>query len=209
MSTTRAYFHEDDYGQIEILPAQNWEHCANELGKISEFSNQHRAPDGVGWTSMYMRGESPKTLASLNINFESFCSALAQRLPKFDRVETGYSSFIEECQGTNAFGFEQNYLVFVSKDEAQNISNIWLSINATSESQQQILLSAFREIEKFGEFLFVDWGWESLFFLREEIRCQQYLQERTERMQAFYENMIKERSTKIENPKVPWWRFWG
>lgn len=32
MSARRVYFHEDDFCQIELVPAENWEHCATEMG---------------------------------------------------------------------------------------------------------------------------------------------------------------------------------
>jgi hypothetical protein len=41
-----AYFHEDDHCQIQVLPAENWQHCASQLGQIAEFSE--KTPD-AGW----------------------------------------------------------------------------------------------------------------------------------------------------------------
>lgn len=99
--------------------------------------------------------------------------------------------------------------MFIASDEEQNTANVWLTINDLSESQQKDLIEAFRSIERLEELLFVDWGWGSLFFLRDEASSQHYLQERTERIKAFQKKWLEERSSNNEMPKAPWWRFWG
>src|SRR5512144_460743 len=98
MTKRTVYFHEDDYCQIEVLPAQSWEYCAIQLGQIAEFSEQHRTPNGMGWTGIHVRGKAPATLAALSLDVDSVSRALSQYLVPFDRVETGYSSHREECR---------------------------------------------------------------------------------------------------------------
>jgi len=56
--------HEDDFCQIQLLPARNRGHCAQQLGELSEFAEARRAPGG-GWTEVYMRQDEPESIASL------------------------------------------------------------------------------------------------------------------------------------------------
>ena len=32
------FFHEDDYGQIELLPASAWAYCQQEMGLAADFA---------------------------------------------------------------------------------------------------------------------------------------------------------------------------
>ena len=63
-----AFFHEDDYCQVEVLPITARGYCLAEMGRIDDFADAHL--DGAGWTAMYVRGESPQPLASLGITLE-------------------------------------------------------------------------------------------------------------------------------------------
>lgn len=87
--TETKYFHEDDYCQVEILPLENWAYCAKELGLIADFSGKHLAPDGGGWTKMYMRGDSQVPTVSKQISFEAAVRAVICHIPKYDSVTTG------------------------------------------------------------------------------------------------------------------------
>lgn len=84
-----AFFHEDDYCQVEVLPSTARGYCLAEMGRIEEFADAHR--DGAGWTAMYVRGESPQPLASLGITLEELGAAVAPLVPRFAEVLTGTS----------------------------------------------------------------------------------------------------------------------
>ena len=46
------YFHEDEYGQQEILAPESESCAAEQNEKIQEFAEEHKAPGGEGWTDM-------------------------------------------------------------------------------------------------------------------------------------------------------------
>src|SRR5262249_55770988 len=46
-----AFFHEDDYCQVEVLPAAAAGPCRSEMGRIDEFAEAHL--DGMGFTDIY------------------------------------------------------------------------------------------------------------------------------------------------------------
>ncbi len=103
MSKRTIYFHEDDFCQIQLLPASNWGHCAQQLGELSEFAEAHRAPGG-GWTEVYMRQDEPESIASLALQVDQLRNLLARSLEPFDRVDTGYGSRRDPCEHTRAWG---------------------------------------------------------------------------------------------------------
>ena len=72
------FVHEDDWGQIEVLPASCAAWCAQEIARLSTFAAEHEAPGGNGWTDMYVRQPAPKALAGLAIPFDDAVMAMAQ-----------------------------------------------------------------------------------------------------------------------------------
>ena len=217
MGQRSVYFHEDDYGQIEVLPVNNWGFCARQIGEINTFSEQHRAPGGMGWTDVYVQREEPAKLASLTLDADAVSRALSQDLQNFDRVTTGYSSHVEECKSTLAFGSDRDCVIFISTNEAQAVSNIWLGLGGPGEAERAALLSALRSLSAFSSLLLVDWAWGRLFLLDDENAISQYLVERevhikkvweTIRQRRLQEAEEKARQEALENRRPRrWWRI--
>lgn len=213
MEQRSVYLHEDDYGQIEILPAQNWEFCTRQIEQIAAFSEQHRAPGGVGWTDVLMRTQEPDTLASLALNREVMSQALSAHLLPFDRVWTGYGSHTEEYQDTLAFGFDRDCVICVSTDDSGSVSNLWLGLGGPSQTERDSLISAIRELRQFAKLLFVDWGWGRLYLLDDEEGISQYLIEREvtfESSRNLHQQRMQEaremtQKSPVENRR--WWQF--
>ena len=97
-----AYYHEDDFCQVELLPIDNLQHCLAQMGEQQAFAAAHQS--GAGWTDMYMRQEPPSRLVTLGITGEQLRLAVQAELPPYDAVFTGYSSYRVECRNVLAFG---------------------------------------------------------------------------------------------------------
>ena len=106
-----AYFHEDDYCQIELLPIDNLGFCLKQAGEISEFSEEHWK--GMGWDSMYVRKVNPRKLSSLKLQLNDVRSVISKTMPEYDEVYTGYSSYREKCTNTYAFGGDKTATLFL------------------------------------------------------------------------------------------------
>ena len=52
-----AYYHEDDYCMIELLPLDNLQHCLTQMGEQQAFADAHRS--GAGWTDMFVPEAPP------------------------------------------------------------------------------------------------------------------------------------------------------
>ena len=126
-----AYFHEDDYCQIELVPEANWEFCANQMGAIDSFSTEHR--DGAGWTDMFVRGNNPAPLGSLGISRGDLIKTIHPRLPQFDHVFTGYSSYRELCPHTTAFGADMSVALFAQYDDADLVTAAWFAFDVSTQ----------------------------------------------------------------------------
>jgi len=59
--------HEEDFRQIELIPAENFDYAKEEFERIRKFAEEHF--DGNGWTEMYLRDEPPTKLTERQISF--------------------------------------------------------------------------------------------------------------------------------------------
>ena len=88
-SAREIFLDEDEYGEVEVLPAAMAEWCGEEFRKIAAFAEAHQAPGGMGWTDIYLRPPAPRPFADLKIPLAATLETLGASLPAFDRVVTG------------------------------------------------------------------------------------------------------------------------
>ena len=153
------YFHEDDYCQQELLPREALAFADAEIKKIGEFADAHRAPDGAGWTDVYVRQKPPVNFRALGVKKEVFADAVSPDLPPFDLVCTGYSSYRERCRKTAAWGTSQHNALFADWDDESIITNVWAQF---FDSDEKSLLAASKAVAALGmlhSIIYVDWAW--------------------------------------------------
>lgn len=204
MSKRTIYFHEDDFCQIQLLPARNWGHCAQQLGELSEFAEAHRAPGG-GWTEVYMRQDEPESIASLALTVDWLCTLLASSLEPFDRVDTGYGSRRDPCEHTRAWGFDEDCAVFLEFAHDGTVQHIWLGLGGPGAEAQRSLLKALGDLGNLHPMLLVDWGWGRLFRSDDGASLASYLAEREAHWSVIAEAT---HASKSERMARPWWKFW-
>lgn len=154
------YFHEDDYCQQQIVPQAVEVSTEEELKKISAFSAEHQAPDGVGWTDVYVREEPNLGFGDLGLTKEKFSCLLEGILPRFDTVYTGYSSFRQECTKTAAWGVSEDCCIYADWDENEIIQNVWTSFFDPSEDAVRRIVQAVEKIGENNSLIYVDWAWD-------------------------------------------------
>lgn len=151
------YFHEDSYGQIELVPIENERFVDEEIRKITNFSEEHKAEDGFGWTDVYVRNDPKKNIFDYKIkkiDFEELFEATGGHIEK---VYTGYSSYREECKNTNAYKLDEIALFYSYKDDY--ISDIWFDFYLEDEGAAKNLYLILKVIANAYDVLFVHWGW--------------------------------------------------
>lgn len=176
MPSRTAYFHEDDYCQIELLPAQNWTHCAQELGRIGEICENHTEGE-LGWSEICVRTHAPLPIAALGIDFSGTVSTLSRHLPPFDQVQTGYASHVEHCPQTLAFGFDKHNVIFMSHNGEKHVNALWLLLEGLEGGPLTEFMAALHALDTLGPLLLVDWAWNALLRLRDTEHLLNYLGE--------------------------------
>ena len=167
-----AYFHEDDYCQCEVLPLAAKAYCLHEMGEINDFSEEHR--EEAFFTDIYLRGDSPQTLGELNLRSEQFAAVL-DFLPAFDRVETGYSSYREECKNTCARGLSNELAVFWNIDGEGFVKALWLVICLNYENFDTVR-RIYTALGSLAPLLLADWNRTACVDLTDPAAIEKYLQ---------------------------------
>lgn len=168
-----AYFHEDDYCQVEVLPASNLAHCLTEMGLIDEFAAAHSVPGG--FTDLYVRGEARQPVSSFGITLAELQVALDPLLPKFTQVYTGYGSHQELCSGAIAWGIPRGVTIFASINKENVIGAIWLLFHAIPPDQLDLWRRVFRSLPRADDLLIADWNVSKVVPLADESALAAYL----------------------------------
>lgn len=167
------YFHEDDYCQCEVLPPAAKGYCLREMGEIDAFADGHR--EGQFYTDIYLREDSPHTLREMALRSEQLAAVL-DFLPAFDRVETGYSSYREECTSTCARGLSDDLAVFWDTDDEGFVKALWTVIWVKDESIDTAR-RVYTALGSLAPLLLADWNASACVDLTDNAAIEQYLKE--------------------------------
>jgi hypothetical protein len=168
------YFHEDDYCQIELLPIENEEYVKKEINTINEFSEDHKAPSGAGWTDMYIRDNREQiTLKDYKIKCSELDTLLLKLTEKCDKVYTGYSSYREECDNTLGYSLN-NINIFVSFED-NLVTKIWFDFYLNEIGVANNLYNILKLISTKYDLLFVHWSWGYCSKIKTDLRLQDTL----------------------------------
>jgi hypothetical protein len=168
-----AFFHEDDYCQVEVLPSAARGYCLAEMASIDEFSDAHR--DGAGFTDVYVRGEPPQPLASLGITVAALGSAIDPLVPRFVEVQTGYSSYRQPCPSVVGWGLGDGEALFASVGEGAVVGPVWLALHGVPAERVGLWCWVLRSLPSAAELLVADWSASRVVLLADEPALAAYL----------------------------------
>jgi hypothetical protein len=160
---TEAWFHDDDYGQVEVLPLVNLNFCLKQAGLIERFAQKHEA--GLGWDAMFVRADAPAALSELGLRLAQVRKSVTPQLVEANAVFTGYSSYRERCDDVFAFAAASGETLFVQARGGDTVTAIWLS-----DAMSELLL-----LPKIDELLLVDWRFDFVCPLTDVLRLEAFL----------------------------------
>lgn len=163
-----AFFHEDNYKEIEILPLDNAHFCLQQIQEICE--NAEGSGGEFGYSEMHVREKNPSTTANLNILLADIRNVVTNELPEYDAVTTGYgSSYTEKCNNVYAFGKNfRTTTLFVELSKEQIVKSLW----CTS------YIPIFQKLPHENKLLFVDWNWCFVSPLQNTKKLEEYQEEK-------------------------------
>jgi hypothetical protein len=168
-----AFFHEDDYCQVEVLPAAARGYCLAEMARIDEFADAHR--DGAGFTDVYLRGEPLQPLASLGITLAALGSAIDPLVPRFVEIQTGYGSYREPCRSVVGWGLGDGEAIFAGVGAGAVVGPVWLALHRVPAERVGQWCRVLRSLPGAPELLIADWSASRVVPLADEPALAAYL----------------------------------
>lgn len=184
-----AYFHEDDYCQIELVCDENLEWCLDQTRRIADFANAHRA--GEGWSEMYVRPEKSVELAARGIAIGALAGAVTPHLPPYDAVTTGYTTVTEDLPNTHAFGAASDVVLFAAHPDGI-VSAIWFEMQPSDDSAVASAAATLMALAQW-RLLLVDWAWGRVIPLTDHSAVDAYLRERGRSLRELAEKLEQQR----------------
>ncbi len=190
------FYHEDDYCQRELVSEQNWQFCAEQMGRINEFSAAHKAD--MGWTDVYALPANPTPLSTVSITRSNFIACMPSSMAPFDRVFTGYGEYRTECVRTIAFGPNSLLVAYAELDDKDVVQAVWFTFDLMTPEDVATAIDLAHGLSRWP-LLMADWGWSRLLRLDDTEGLMQYFNERVK---------VFGQMQSCKGPRRPWWKFW-
>lgn len=141
---------------------------------MNEFADAHQAE--IGWTDIYLRNENPKSLIEFAISVDEFKESVEKTLVPYSEVTTGYSTHVETCKHTLAWGIgEREFTIFAIFTPEKLIDVIWLDVCVLKEKNLALVTETFNNLPRHNELMIVDWNWSDIADIGDETSLQGYL----------------------------------
>src|SRR5687767_10189398 len=105
------YLHEDDWGMVALVPAENREQCERLCGEARAFAEAHFAGNvAIGenqvptYSAMFFVPAPEHPISTRAISLAELERLLGERFPRAREVQSGYSTYREKLPNCFAFG---------------------------------------------------------------------------------------------------------
>ncbi len=181
---TSFYLHEDDWGMINLLPAEN----AVWAGEIAQEAQQASQDNFAGFAQFgdaqiptyhnsYVIPEEKVPLSERKIHLDNLRSLLAEKWPEANRVTSGYSSYTEELSGVFAFGAASGGEgAFYGNHKAEIVTRLHIIRPSYDEPQAlEAFEAALAQLGNQYDLVLVDWWTKRVLDLRDPQGIRSYL----------------------------------
>lgn len=165
------FYHEDDFLQVEIVPAKNREDLLTESKIVQKFSKAHF--DGSGYTDVHVRQAKSVKLKELKIGHLSLEETLRSlELDRTDNVYTGYGQN-HRVQHENCIAFHRiaSAVLYDFKDDF--VQNIWLTSHWSMDKTK--LSNCLFDLGKQWPLILQDWNLTATIDLKNKTAIDDYL----------------------------------
>jgi hypothetical protein len=87
--------HEDEWGMIDLVPVENRPQSEQTVRQAEAHAEAHRAPDGVGWTAMYIAPAPEISLSARGLTLDALTTLLGPGWRRAAKVNSGYGRSFE------------------------------------------------------------------------------------------------------------------
>ncbi|MFI5159482.1 MAG: hypothetical protein ACHQF4_11495 [Sphingobacteriales bacterium] len=172
-----AFFHEDNYCQIELLPIQNLLVKRNETDFAKDQLDKNFTEHG--FVNITSRSQTTHPLTNLDIAVNQFTAILQEDSLFFlDKVYTGYSTHRSLRKNTHGFVFE-NYILYYEFND-NFITKSWIDYNLFSDTLNcypKRLQMALFKLGGYFNLILIDWNELITIILKDEAALTDYINE--------------------------------
>ena len=141
---------------------------------MDEFADAHKAE--IGWTDIYLRADGPKSLIDFSISVNELKESVEKTLTPYSEVTTGYSTHVEKCKHTLAWGIgDREFTIFANFTPENLIGVLWLDVRVLKENNLALVAETFKNLPKHNELMIADWNWSEVANIGDEASLQRYL----------------------------------
>jgi hypothetical protein len=167
------FFHEDDYGMVQLLPAAARERCLAEMRQIE--SEVAASSSEFGFTDLHVLSEPSPSFRSLGLAEAELAAVLEPLLPRFAEVYTGYSSHRESCPGLRAWGFDDHQALFAQVSPDGEVGEVWFDLSDVGPPAVRRWVQVLQSLPGAADLLLVDWFRHEVVPLADGQRLTAYL----------------------------------
>lgn len=164
------FYHEDDYRQAEIVPAENFNELIKQAENVQDFAEKHF--DGAGYTDMMVRednGIKLKERGIKSVELDLILSGLP--IKKSTEVSTGIRP--GEMKSKNTFGYGENHNGIFFNFESDIVTGIWISGSIPADNEK--VIEVLNKIGQEWNLLLMDWNTLELVDLKNREQIKKYL----------------------------------
>jgi hypothetical protein len=170
------YLHEDEWGMITLLPAENRARTEATAQEAEAFSAAHF--DGTSWDEIYMLPEPDHPISERQIPFDALAALAGEGLVPAAAVLSGYSSQREECERCYAFGaaYGGGGALYGYQADGIVMDLHVISPRSTNAAAVTFFGDLLRTLGQQYDLILVDWWQDRIVALRDPAAVAAYLQ---------------------------------
>jgi len=166
---------EDDYCQVEVISASNYDLVKKQTIEAIDFGNEHY--NGIGFTAVYQRENIPYPISQLLIPVEDFESILGENsLILIDKIYYQYEDLVSDKDVTRAYG-NSGFSIWAEVKE-RIVTNIWItSQGANPDDRISKITTILNTMGEKYQLILVDWNSCEVIDLKKIDEVKAYLKE--------------------------------
>lgn len=162
------FYHEDDYGQVELLPIEDIPYIQNEIEQIDNCHQEN------GFSQIHLREIPQYGLKIREIPTAEIESIFAKLyLTRHTEVATGYGSSFR-IRSKDTIGFGDGYKAIFYIHHLEKVFYLWLSSPELIDNKN-LLVATLLELGHTYKLILVDWSYRKMINLQDENEIINYL----------------------------------
>ena len=169
------YFHEDEPGQIQVLPIEWRGYCEKSFNDLKAHDEAHFDPASTSWDEMYTFPEPDPDLPGIRMSEARFVELLKPHARQFDQLDNP----LAEWDKVRAIGFGPdggNTGIIADLDD-NSVGTLWCRTYSSNQKDQEVLANLFCALTTDQHLLLVGWANHTLVDLRNRADVEEYLQD--------------------------------